>query len=143
MSVLLRWLQMRTPREEDGNNFGVEVQAQFHERLIQYEKMLEQIFDDVKSYHYTRAEGTVINVLNLLKLNFVLVRITILFLALRKCSWEEVNEQRETTETDSNGNREVWIFLIQSKSLQVLYSLTPLFPISLSHPIPGLRLKVH
>ncbi|EER13296.1 hypothetical protein Pmar_PMAR013540, partial [Perkinsus marinus ATCC 50983] len=47
---------MHVPREEDGNNFGVEVQAQFNAKLGEYLKWCDDTQDENKVYHQARAE---------------------------------------------------------------------------------------
>ncbi|KAF4674249.1 hypothetical protein FOL47_009529 [Perkinsus chesapeaki] len=56
LSRLQRFVLMHIPREEDGNNFGVEVQAQFNGKLGEYLKWCDDTQDENKVYHQARAE---------------------------------------------------------------------------------------
>ncbi|KAF4715420.1 hypothetical protein FOZ63_029270, partial [Perkinsus olseni] len=56
LSKLQRFVLMHVPREEDGNNFGVEVQAQFNGKLGEYLKWCDDTQDENKVYHQARAE---------------------------------------------------------------------------------------
>ncbi|EER00657.1 hypothetical protein Pmar_PMAR019806 [Perkinsus marinus ATCC 50983] len=56
LSRLQRYVLMHVPREEDGNNFGVEVQAQFNGKLGEYLKWCDDTQDENKVYHQARAE---------------------------------------------------------------------------------------
>ncbi|EER15297.1 conserved hypothetical protein [Perkinsus marinus ATCC 50983] len=56
LSRLQRYILMHVPREEDGNNFGVEVQAQFNAKLGEYLKWCDDTQDENKVYHQARAE---------------------------------------------------------------------------------------
>jgi len=56
ISTLVRWIHMRQPKEEDGNNFGVGVQIQFLQRLAEYQKMCDDFQEEIVTYHFTRGE---------------------------------------------------------------------------------------
>ncbi|KAF4659061.1 hypothetical protein FOL46_006728 [Perkinsus olseni] len=51
-----RYVVMHTPREEDGNNFGVAVQTRFYSKVAKYVKWCDTIHEGCKGYHAMRAD---------------------------------------------------------------------------------------
>jgi hypothetical protein len=56
MSALAIWVKLNIPRIEDGNNFGVEVQAEILEVLDAAENSGFTMMDTFTAYHIARAE---------------------------------------------------------------------------------------
>ena len=51
------WIQLRIPRLEDGNNFGVSIQKDCIKRIVDAEEQMEYTLDLITKYYKLRGEA--------------------------------------------------------------------------------------
>lgn len=51
------WIQLRIPRLEDGNNFGVSIQKDCIKRIVDAEDQMEYTLDLITKYYKLRGEA--------------------------------------------------------------------------------------